>query len=66
MTSSSSPRKDLTGIGSGNRPSDIDLGRGTGNNAEEILINEYMKYRVKVDKKKKNKFSGQSKTINNA
>ena len=64
MTSSSSPRKDLTGIGSGNRPSAVDLGRGRGNNAEEILINEYMKMRVKG--KKVNKFSGKVKEINNA
>tara|TARA_Y100001963_G_C6421567_1_gene282908 strand:- start:192 stop:383 length:192 start_codon:yes stop_codon:yes gene_type:complete len=59
-----SPRNDLTGIGSSRRPSAVDLGRGTGNNAEEILINEYMKYRAKVDKKKTNKFSGQAKEIN--
>ena len=63
MTSSSSPRKDLTGIGSGNRPSAVDLGRGTGNNAEEILINEYMKMKVQR-KKHKNRPTPHDQSVN--
>jgi len=63
MTNSGSPWKDVTGVGKSRRPSDVDLGRGRGNNAEEILINEYMKMRVQR-KKHKNRPTPHDQSVN--
>ena len=56
---SSSPYKSVQGVGSGLRPSDIDLGKGSTSKADEAKIRALMGPRAKV-----NRFNGHPKVIN--
>lgn len=55
MTNSSSPWKDVTGVGRGLRESDTDLGKGGTTKEEDALIEALMGPRAQ---RKKSRYSG--------